>query len=92
MNKHYHSLYLFQDRVLALIGQFAPDSYLGGGTALSRFYLNHRYSEDLDFFFPGNKPDFTGHIQQISEDLMANGFKIETFGMSQVFARFHIED
>jgi len=24
--------------------------YLTGGTALSEFYLNHRYSEDLDFF------------------------------------------
>ncbi|MCD4795127.1 MAG: nucleotidyl transferase AbiEii/AbiGii toxin family protein [Bacteroidales bacterium] len=24
--------------------------YLTGGTALVRFYLNHRYSEDLDFF------------------------------------------
>lgn len=24
--------------------------YFGGGTALSVFYLNHRYSDDLDFF------------------------------------------
>jgi len=24
--------------------------YLTGGTALGRYYLNHRYSEDLDFF------------------------------------------
>lgn len=24
--------------------------YLTGGTALSEFYLKHRYSEDLDFF------------------------------------------
>lgn len=24
--------------------------YLTGGTALAAFYLNHRYSEDLDFF------------------------------------------
>src|SRR3989344_5832659 len=24
--------------------------YLGGGTALAEFYLQHRYSEDLDFF------------------------------------------
>ncbi|MBW7858763.1 MAG: nucleotidyl transferase AbiEii/AbiGii toxin family protein [Leptonema sp. (in: Bacteria)] len=23
--------------------------FLTGGTALSRFYLNHRYSDDLDF-------------------------------------------
>ena len=25
--------------------------FLGGGTALSEFYLHHRLSEDLDFFF-----------------------------------------
>ena len=24
--------------------------YLGGGTALAAFYLEHRYSDDLDFF------------------------------------------
>lgn len=29
---------------------FAKNFYLTGGTALSAFYLRHRYSEDLDFF------------------------------------------
>lgn len=29
---------------------FFRDFYLTGGTALSAFYLYHRYSEDLDFF------------------------------------------
>ncbi len=29
---------------------FFADYYLTGGTALSAFYLKHRYSEDLDFF------------------------------------------
>jgi len=29
-----------------LVGQF----YFGGGTALSEFYLQHRYSDDLDLF------------------------------------------
>ncbi|MDP2905864.1 MAG: nucleotidyl transferase AbiEii/AbiGii toxin family protein, partial [Candidatus Omnitrophota bacterium] len=28
----------------------ASEFYLSGGTALSAFYLFHRYSEDLDFF------------------------------------------
>lgn len=28
----------------------AKQFYFSGGTALSYFYLNHRYSEDLDFF------------------------------------------
>ena len=29
---------------------FKENFYLSGGTALSVFYLHHRYSEDLDFF------------------------------------------
>jgi len=29
---------------------FSKTFYLTGGTALSAYYLNHRYSEDLDFF------------------------------------------
>jgi predicted nucleotidyltransferase component of viral defense system len=28
----------------------AKNFYLTGGTALTAFYLGHRYSEDLDFF------------------------------------------
>lgn len=32
--------------------------YLTGGTALSAFYLNHRYSEDLDFFTKKEISDF----------------------------------
>lgn len=41
-------LYPFQDQIFALIQTDA--FYLGGGTCLSRFYYNHRYSDDLDFF------------------------------------------
>ncbi|MGD2088970.1 MAG: hypothetical protein PVH61_22520 [Candidatus Aminicenantes bacterium] len=33
---------------------------------------------------------FKTHILQISETLMAHEFKVETFGMSRQFARFHI--
>lgn len=40
----------FQDKVLeALKGQATP-FYLAGGTALSKFYFQHRDSYDLDFF------------------------------------------
>jgi len=43
-------LYPFQDEVLGVIGEAGSDFYLTGGTALSRAYLQHRYSDDLDFF------------------------------------------
>lgn len=42
-----NSLYPFQDRVLQLISALETDFYLTGGTAASRGYLNHRFSEDL---------------------------------------------
>ncbi|MBN2663709.1 MAG: nucleotidyl transferase AbiEii/AbiGii toxin family protein [Bacteroidales bacterium] len=38
--------------------------YLTGGTALSKFYFNHRYSDDLDFFVNKND-DFIPLIKKI---------------------------
>ena len=48
-------LYPIQDKV---IGHFKDTPfYLSGGTALSRGYYNHRYSDDLDYFV-NDHPDF----------------------------------
>lgn len=41
-------LYPLQDRVIALFRD--TPFYLTGGTALSRGYYQHRYSDDLDYF------------------------------------------
>lgn len=38
--------------------------FLTGGTALSRFYTHHRYSDDLDFFVI-NDPDYAQHVNII---------------------------
>jgi predicted nucleotidyltransferase component of viral defense system len=45
--------------------------FLTGGTALSEFYLKHRYSEDLDFFTgeEGNIIDVLPTIEKINKDL-----------------------
>ncbi len=43
-------LYQLQDWALAKLTAVPHGFYLGGGTALSRGYYAHRYSEDLDFF------------------------------------------
>lgn len=46
--KHFNGLYSVQDEVLrTLSGHFGP-FYVTGGAALSRFYLNHRFTYDLD--------------------------------------------
>ncbi|MFN7189323.1 MAG: nucleotidyl transferase AbiEii/AbiGii toxin family protein [Cyclobacteriaceae bacterium] len=50
-------LYPLQDSVLSLVGSLPTPFYLTGGTALSRFLLHHRFSDDLDFFVTG-QPDF----------------------------------
>lgn len=52
--EYYNSfLYPFQDEIFSMIS--CNNFYLSGGTCLSRFYYNHRYSEDLDFFYDGYK-------------------------------------
>lgn len=48
--KDYAKLYRLQDRFLSWWITLGFPFYLTGGTALGRFYLNHRFSEDLDFF------------------------------------------
>lgn len=50
--------------------------YLTGGTALSAFYLFHRYSEDLDFFTsePGAVPSVLSVLESFASDF---GLRIE---------------
>ena len=50
-------LYPFQERVLRLLGGLDTGLYLTGGTAASRGYLRHRFSDDLDLF-ADDAPDF----------------------------------
>lgn len=47
---YFDQLYPLQDRVLAIIDRQATGFYLTGGTAVSRLYLRHRFSDDLDLF------------------------------------------
>lgn len=57
-NSYYNdTLYPLQDKVLKLIDDLDTPFYLTDGTALSRCYLNHRYSDDLDLFV-NDKPHF----------------------------------
>jgi predicted nucleotidyltransferase component of viral defense system len=47
---YFDVLYPFQDRVIKAINQADTGFYLTGGTAASRGYLQHRFSDDLDYF------------------------------------------
>ena len=50
--------------------------YLTGGTALSAFYLNHRKSNDLDFF-TSTEELILPFSFKIEEVLKGRGYKIE---------------
>jgi len=54
---YFDRLYPFQDEVLKVVSGLETGLYLTGGTAASRAYLNHRFSDDLDFF-TNDSPDF----------------------------------
>ncbi len=54
---YFERLYPLQDRVLALLSSQETGFYLTGGTAASRLYLGHRFSDDLDFFV-NDQPHF----------------------------------
>jgi len=68
LNQDYKALYLLQDNFLAWWKSMDMPFYLTGGTALGRYYLNHRYSEDLDFFTNDN-PDYPELIRKIRDSL-----------------------
>jgi hypothetical protein len=47
---YFTRLYPLQDAVLEAFSKVETEFYLTGGTAASRGYLNHRFSDDLDLF------------------------------------------
>ncbi|MFB6306353.1 MAG: nucleotidyl transferase AbiEii/AbiGii toxin family protein, partial [Flavobacteriales bacterium] len=61
---NYEKLYNLQDKVLKDILPYLDHFYLTGGTAISKFYLNHRYSDDLDFFI-----HHSSHFKSIGENI-----------------------
>lgn len=72
--KNYNELYKLQDKVLAALSGHFDIFHLTGGTALGRFYLDHRNSEDLDLFTNQN-PDFTKSANNI-RNLLNKHFSI----------------
>jgi hypothetical protein len=86
-----NTLYPIQDKVLRIIGNLPVGFYLTGGTALSRAYLHHRYSDDLDFFL-NNVADFKTQVETIIKALTDASFKPETSVATDGFARIFVFD
>lgn len=68
--KDYIKLYQLQDKFLSWWQTLDFPFYLTGGTALGRFYLNHRFSEDLDFFVKAN-PLYNQYISDLINKIKA---------------------
>ncbi|HRW86746.1 MAG TPA: nucleotidyl transferase AbiEii/AbiGii toxin family protein [Bacteroidales bacterium] len=68
LRKDYRKLYLLQDKFLSWWIKLGLPFYLTGGTALGRFYLNHRFSEDLDFFI-NRDPLYSDYIKKITTEI-----------------------
>jgi len=83
-----NTLYPLQDKILEIIGKLSVGFYLTGGTALSRVYLHHRYSDDLDLFV-NNAPDFKNQVNLVLHELNkaghANDVSVADDGFARVF-------
>ena len=86
---NYKELYLLQDNVLDSIFSVEKEFYLTGGTCLSRFYHEKRYSDDLDFF-THNSGRFSFAVKNIKVKLQEN-HQIDTEVDSKNFIRFKVD-
>ncbi|NIM12172.1 MAG: hypothetical protein GTO45_08675 [Candidatus Aminicenantes bacterium] len=88
---YFKILYPIQDIVLENIKR--KEFYLTGGTALSRFYYNHRFSDDLDFFYDGYnhpKENFNFSYREIIYRLEKAFKKVEVTTDGEFFKRIFV--
>ncbi len=96
--KYYEEkLYLLQNGVLNIITKSGTPFFLTGGTALSRFYTHHRYSDDLDFFVV-NDSGYLKYVDLVLQDLLKaevdKNFTVDQAGiqLGQAYTKFFIVD
>lgn len=88
--RDYAQLYALQDKVLKIIFTEETPFYLTGGTALHRFYCEHRYSDDLDLFMQG-QPYFYDEVKALIYNLQKD-FTVETLVNAKDFLRIKIDN
>jgi len=90
--KYYQNkVYPFQDDILNLIQKAGVDFYLTGGTALSRCYLGHRYSDDLDLFV-NDHPDFKSQCNRVISLFEQSRWESEVTTASKSFVRVMLDN
>lgn len=81
-----------QERVLDIffsVPLLRQHFYLTGGTALSEFYLHHRYSDDLDFFTHSMEIDIAQRL--IEDALSENSVSFQKQTSSATFRRYLLD-
>jgi hypothetical protein len=91
-NRDYSKLYLLQDKFLTWWLSLGLPFYLTGGTALGRFYLNHRLSDDLDFFTNANT-QYKSFIAELNRKIKGRfDVNIQQSLFTDDFTRFFITE
>ena len=91
------SLYPLQDGVLKILRQSGTPFFLTGGTALSRCYIHHRYSDDLDFFVC-REPGYADHVDTIlrafitAEEQSVLRFDRTTLSRGEYYTQLYVSD
>ncbi len=71
--------------------------FLTGGTALSRYYVGHRYSDDLDLFVVDDS-NYSDHVNVVLKLLVESkdnaGFRLDRTGMTRGkdYTQFYVVD
>ncbi len=85
---YFDALYPFQDRVIKVINRADTNFYLTGDTAASRGYLQHRFSDDLDYFVNDDNR-FSLWVERIIQAL-AGQWKCDVLQKEERFARLNL--
>lgn len=88
---YFTRLYPLQDKVLAAIGNAGTGFYLSGGTAASRGYLNHRFSDDLDLFASDDDRFGLWTRQTIQVLERIDGCQLQVLDIQERFARMTLK-
>lgn len=86
----YKKLYELQDQVLDVVFETENEFYLTGGTCLSRFYQEKRYSNDLDFF-TNTSARYSFAVKNLKLALQKK-FTIKVEVESKDFTRFKVNE
>ncbi|MBF8285733.1 MAG: hypothetical protein HW378_4648 [Anaerolineales bacterium] len=87
---YFNVLYPFQDLVIKVFQPVETGFYLTGGTAASRGYLRHRFSDDLDFFV-NDEDRFGLWVERLIQTLaQTKDWQCEVLMKEERFARLNL--